>query len=95
MPSRGPGYVDLDRAMAPARLDRSRRRRRRAWRAEITSGRTRGSRPLWELQRSPGEGELTLQIEAEALVGLQCRRLLVHHNTKQLKFTPGSTGSSD
>ena len=41
----GPVYVDLDRAIDHARLDRSRRSRRRAWRAGSRSGRTRGAVP--------------------------------------------------
>ena len=46
----GPVYVDLDRAIEPARLDRSRRSRRRAWRAGSRSGRTGEPSP-------PGTGQ--------------------------------------
>jgi hypothetical protein len=50
-----------------------------------------------ELQRSPGaKVKLTLEIEAEAPSGFNdADACVVHHNTKQLKFTPGSTGFSD
>jgi hypothetical protein len=50
-----------------------------------------------ESQRSPGaKVKLTLEIEAEAPSGFNDADAgVVHHNTKQLKFTPGSTGFSD
>jgi hypothetical protein len=52
---------------------------------------------VMELQRSPGaKVKLTLEIEAEAPSGFNdADACVVHHNTKQLKFTPGSTGFSD
>jgi hypothetical protein len=50
-----------------------------------------------ELQRSPGaKVKLTLEIEAEAPSGFNDADVgVVRDNTKQLKFTPGSTGFSD
>ena len=50
-----------------------------------------------ELQRSPGaKVKLTLEIEAEALSGFNDADVgVVRDNTKQLKFSPGSTGFSD
>jgi hypothetical protein len=52
---------------------------------------------VMELQRSPGaEVKLTLEIEAEAPSGFNDADVgVVRDNTKQLKFTPGSTGFSD
>ena len=52
---------------------------------------------VMELQRSPGaKVKLTLEIEAEALSGFNDADVgVVRDNTKQLKFTPGSTGFSD
>ena len=49
---------------------------------------------VMELQRSPGaKVKLTLEIEAEAPSGFNDADVrVVHHNTKQLKFTPGSNG---
>jgi len=50
-----------------------------------------------ELQRSPGaKVKLTLEIEAEAPSGFNDADVgVVRDNTKQLKFTPGSTGFSE
>ena len=52
---------------------------------------------VMELQRSPGaKVKLTLEIEAEAPSGFNDADVgVVRDNTKQLKFTPGSTGFSD
>ena len=52
---------------------------------------------VMELQRSPGaKVKLTLEIEAEAPSGFKDEDVgVVRDNTKQLKFTPGSTGFSD
>jgi hypothetical protein len=51
---------------------------------------------VMELQRSPGaKVKLTLGIEAEAPAGFKDEDVgVVRANTKQLKFTPGSTGFS-
>ena len=51
---------------------------------------------VMELQRSPGaKVKLTLEIEAEAPSGFKDEDVsVVRDNTKQLKFTPGSTGFS-
>jgi hypothetical protein len=50
---------------------------------------------VMELQRSPSaKVRLTLEIEAEAPSGFHdADACVVHHNTKQLKFTPGQRGS--
>ena len=50
-----------------------------------------------ELQRSPGaKVKLTLEIAAEAPSGFNDADVgVVRDNTKQLKFSPGSTGFSD
>jgi hypothetical protein len=52
---------------------------------------------VMELQRSPGaKVKLILEIEAEAPAGFKDEDVgVVRDNTKQLKFTPGSTGFSD
>jgi hypothetical protein len=52
---------------------------------------------VMELQRDPGaKVKLTLEIEAEAPSGFNEADVgVVRDNTKQLKFTPGSTGFSD
>ena len=52
---------------------------------------------VMELQRSTGaKVKLTLEIEAEAPSGFKEEDVgVVRDNTKQLKFTPGSTGFSD
>jgi hypothetical protein len=52
---------------------------------------------VMELRRSPGARvKLTLEIEAEAASGFNDADVgVVRDNTKQLKFTPGSTGFSD
>jgi hypothetical protein len=52
---------------------------------------------VMELQRTPGAKiKLTLEIEAEAPSGFKDEDVgVVRDNTKQLKFTPGSTGFSD
>jgi hypothetical protein len=52
---------------------------------------------VMELQRSPGANvKLTLEIEAGAPSGFNDADVgVVRDNTKQLKFTPGSTGFSD
>ena len=52
---------------------------------------------VMELQRSPGATvKLTLEVEAEAPSGFKDEDVgVVRDNTKQLKFTPGSTGFSD
>jgi hypothetical protein len=52
---------------------------------------------VMELQRSPGaKVKLTLEIEAEAPSGFNDADVgVVRDNTKQLKFTPGSTGFAE
>jgi len=52
---------------------------------------------ILELQRTPGARvKITLEIEAEAPSGFNDADVgVVRDNTKQLKFTPGSTGFSD
>ncbi|MGP0082005.1 MAG: hypothetical protein ACLP0B_00025, partial [Steroidobacteraceae bacterium] len=52
---------------------------------------------VMELQRSPGaKVKLILEIEAEAPSGFKDEDVgVVRDNTKQLKFTPGSTGFSE
>jgi hypothetical protein len=52
---------------------------------------------VMELQRSPdAKVKLTLEIEAEAPSGFNEGDVgVVRDNTKQLKFSPGSTGFSD
>jgi hypothetical protein len=52
---------------------------------------------VMELQRSPGaKVKLTLEIEAEAPSGFKEDDVgVVRDNTKQLKFSPGSTGFSN
>ena len=52
---------------------------------------------VMELQRSHGATvKLTLEIEAETPSGFNDDDVgVVRDNTKQLKFTPGSTGFSD
>jgi hypothetical protein len=53
------------------------------------------SRRSFHAQPAAG-GQLTLEIDAEAPSGFKDQDLsLVRDNTKQLKFTPGSTGSSN
>jgi hypothetical protein len=52
---------------------------------------------ILELQRTPGARvKITIEIEAEASSGFNDADVgVVRDNTKQLKFTPGSTGFSD